>query len=44
MTLLGDAGSLTYGINPSTIPGLKPGACSGLILSGASNPVRKAVV
>jgi tRNA1Val (adenine37-N6)-methyltransferase len=31
-------------INPSTIPGLKPGVCSGLILSGASDPVLKAGV
>jgi hypothetical protein len=31
-------------INPSTIPGLKPGVCSGLILSGAFNPVLKAGV
>ena len=31
-------------INPSTIPGLKPGVCSGLILSGALYPVLKAGV
>jgi hypothetical protein len=31
-------------INPSTIPGLKPGVCSGLILSGAFYPVLKAGV
>jgi hypothetical protein len=31
-------------INPSTIPGLKPGVCSGLILSGAFDPVLKARV
>ena len=28
-------------INPSTFPGLKPGVCSGLILSGAFDPVLK---
>jgi hypothetical protein len=28
-------------INPSTTPGLKPGVCSGLILSGAFYPVLK---
>jgi hypothetical protein len=28
-------------INPSTLPGLKPGVCSGLILSGALHPVLK---
>ncbi len=28
-------------INPSTSPGLKPGVCSGLILSGAFDPVLK---
>src|SRR4030042_3372380 len=31
-------------INPSTIPGLKSGVCSGLILSGAFDPVLKAWV
>jgi len=28
-------------INPSTFPGLKPGVCSGLNLSGALPPVLK---
>jgi len=28
-------------INPSTFPGLEPGGCSGLILSGAFDPVLK---
>ncbi len=28
-------------INPSTFPGLKPGVCSGLILSGAFDPAQK---
>ena len=28
-------------INPSTFPGLKPGICSGLILSSALHPVFK---
>ena len=28
-------------INPSTFPGLKPGVCSGLILSGAFDPILK---
>ena len=31
-------------INPSTFPGLKPGVCSGLILSGAFHPVLKDAV
>jgi len=38
-------GTITlYEINPSTIPGLKPEVCSGLILSGAFDPVLKAGV
>jgi len=28
-------------INPSTFPGRMPGVCSGVILSGASDPVLK---
>jgi hypothetical protein len=28
-------------INPSTFPGLKPRVCSGLILSGALDPILK---
>jgi len=28
-------------INPSTLPCLKPGVCSGLILSGAFDPILK---
>ncbi len=31
-------------INPSAIPGLKPGVCSGLILSSAFDPALKAGV
>jgi hypothetical protein len=39
-----DSGMRESKINPSTIPGLKPGACSGLILSGAFYPALKAGV
>jgi hypothetical protein len=43
--LVGDACYFIFcEINPSTIPGLKPGICSGLILSGAFYPVLKAGV
>jgi hypothetical protein len=37
-------GNFSIKINPSTILGLKPGGCSGLILSGAFNLALKAGV
>ena len=41
ITCKGQGNSDVKEINPSTFPGLKPGVCSGLILSGAFDPVLK---